>query len=171
MILSCGPSWNLPSLSCPAPPSISENLLNAPPILRRRIWRSPLSRGQSISTWTTVSVASQLHFSSSQSSRSSPCVASHEWPVRNWVNKWARFWGSEPWRRRVRWAGRARSMRRRCPFSRDLLFLYAGSGSVVVSTPRPTSKYVGRSPSFLEVVGSIPIVCTTFTTTMEFVPQ
>lgn len=114
-LLSGGTSCSLPSLPWPSPPSISDMLFKAPSIFYRSVWRIALSRGQSISTCTTVSVAPHSHCSSSRKPRCLPYVASHEWPVRSCVSRYARFRRSEPYRRRDLLDGRPRSMRRRCP--------------------------------------------------------
>jgi hypothetical protein len=97
MLLSCAASFNLPSLPCVPPPSISEMLLNALPIFLRSIFRRSFSLGQSTSTWTTVSLARHSHLSFPWRPCRLPCVASHEWPVRSCVSKYARLRGSDPY--------------------------------------------------------------------------
>jgi hypothetical protein len=115
MLPSCAASFNLPSLPCIPPPSISEILLNALPIFLRSIFRRSFSLGQSTSTWTTVSLAPHSHLSFSWRPCHLPCVASHEWPVRSCVSRYARLRGSGPYIRRVRIEGRVASIWRRCP--------------------------------------------------------
>lgn len=121
MLPSCSASFNLPSLPCIFPPSISEMLLNPLPIFLRSMFRRSFSLGQSTSTWTTVSFAPHSHLSLSWRPYRLPCVASHEWPVRSCVSMYARLRGSDPYIRRVRIEGRVASIWRRCPPFLDAL--------------------------------------------------
>jgi hypothetical protein len=76
MLLSCAAPFDLPSLPCSPPPSISEILLNALPIFLRSMFRRSFNLGQSTSTWPTVPLAPHSHLSFSGGH-----VACHESPA------------------------------------------------------------------------------------------
>lgn len=80
------------------PPSRLDSLLNASPTSFLSYFLNPASSRQSTRTWVTVSCAPQTHWSSSRNPKVLAWVDNQLWPVRSWVNRYARPLDSFPYK-------------------------------------------------------------------------